>query len=1173
MSQEPDPTADFPEIATEAATPDQQQKAVDRSLKSESLEEIPLIPGYSLRHLLGAGTFGQVWAGVQDRTGLEVAVKIFSRESGLDWLYFRHEVERLRRVSEHPFVVTLLDADLTHEPPYFVMPLLPDSLAHYCRAHGRPERKLAARWLEEMAQALHFTHGKGLLHCDLKPNNIMVDQEGRVRVADFGQSMSRGASGETALGTLGTMAPEQAQLAAEGVPDVSWDVYGLGATTYWLLTGELPRLTREELNRLNELKDPRERLQGYRERLGEIPLRPVRALNPDIDPDLADIVQGCLQADPARRTRSVADVLEDLRRRRRRQPLLCRQPWSASYRISRFLRRHALPVALGAVLVVGLAWSFASVVSSRNQAVAANQRSQELLSHLEYDQAVALAEGGQQQQAALWFARAATRRPEDPTYLLPLRDWPVRLVDFQHLGDSIQANFELFGPHQVVWRRHLNLTVLDNGEHPMGPALELDSEAPPLLALSPDGSRLAVGTYDYGQVSAQFVLYDVSRGSPVVGPLELESNVESMQFSANGRRLLVLGNSRATLLDTGTGRKLYEHSCAPGASAISPDGSLVAFSNGPRVVLGGPEQEERELDLSDPAALAFAGGGNRLFSVTRRGRVEAWDVKSGIASTHTVECDHTALRAVLSPDGNVMLVLGTDRATLINLDGGTKIAELPCGHQLSATRYRPGCDFSPDSSLLVLSQPTLERNGQSVDSVQLYRTSDGEKVGVPTSFFEPLLDVGFAQDGKRIFVSIGGGLKCYDLSHLLQNQPRRTLEGAVGTHEAPGFVDNRLAVCQQLGTVRVYDLATDKQIASWKSDAELTRCLVSPDGHTLLPQYAGASATRLLDLNGKPVGRAVQCDKPIVNLAFAPDGKQFLTTSEDGTVRFWTLEGEAVGAPLQLEDAVQSARWDPSGHFVGTVGSNRQIKVWDVASRKPLVEAAGSVFAFATINGQTRFALASNLLSREGERPTIKTFSLPEAKPVGPPIVMMSLQVMLLFRPDNGQLLIPNMTGSVRFWNPATADPVGPEMNCERLYWAALDEPGNWLATSSAAAMAARLYDIRSGRPLTRQDQFQMPTDPVTLYRIPRFTPDRQQLLMLVEGSRGPARLQVWDLTVDADRSPEILTLEAETWTGQRLEPQGGLVPLTEAEWRQGRERLQALMAEHARVCKFPQKD
>lgn len=312
-----------------------------------SLSEIPFqLSGYKMDHLIGSGSFGSVYAAVQERTGLSVAVKFLRREV-VNWGYFEKELRQLSRIADHPGVVSLLDADLDHDPPYYVMPLLrAGSLAD-----KTPQPVQVVDWLGQMARALHFMHGKGVIHCDLKPSNVLLDDLGLVRLVDFGQARTLGDQGNS-FGTLGYMAPEQA--AGDGQPDVRWDVYGLGATAYRLLTGQYPRFSKADRSSLSETRDSLARLRHYRELLQSRELTGLRSLNPKIDEDLGAIVEACLELDPERRTPSMAVLLEDLERRRYREPLLCRRPWSTRYRVNRLLSRPVAALALAVTLALPL---------------------------------------------------------------------------------------------------------------------------------------------------------------------------------------------------------------------------------------------------------------------------------------------------------------------------------------------------------------------------------------------------------------------------------------------------------------------------------------------------------------------------------------------------------------------------------------------------------------------------------------------------------------------------------------------------------------------------------------------------------------------------------------------------------------------------------------------------
>ncbi len=325
---------DPPPDATVVQAPDQLAQA--RSESSDSTPPTP--PGYRLECRLGVGSFGEVWAAVQLRTGQRVAIKFF-RRAGLDFDYLRLEVARLREVASHPFVVSLLDADLEHDPPFYVMPLLARSLEDELR----PPLKTAVSWIQQLAAALRYLHDKGVLHCDLKPSNVLLDEEKRVRLSDFGQSRSQNEK-SAAFGTLGFMPPEQVR--AEAVPGVAWDVYSFGATCYALLTERYPRLSEEDQTSLRSSHNTLEQLDLYKKLLGTKPLTPVRELRSEVDPELACILECCLRVDPISRTPSMHEVVDDLQRWQAREPLLCRRPWTRRYRLERFLARPLVALSL-----------------------------------------------------------------------------------------------------------------------------------------------------------------------------------------------------------------------------------------------------------------------------------------------------------------------------------------------------------------------------------------------------------------------------------------------------------------------------------------------------------------------------------------------------------------------------------------------------------------------------------------------------------------------------------------------------------------------------------------------------------------------------------------------------------------------------------------------------------
>jgi hypothetical protein len=332
----------------------------------------PQIPGFRLKgeRPLGSGAFGQVWEAEKTDDGRICAVKIFTRTGGLDWGRLEREVKILTRIDEHPHIVNLIHANLAHESwPFYAMYLLRGGSLE-ARIHPRdPEGRLirnpllipidkALAWFRQVADAMRFAHGKGILHCDLKPANVMLDDEGNVKLVDFGQSrLLKGDGGS--LGTLDYMAPEQAIVAsnedAPPTPDVRWDIYSFGVLMYETLTRQLPRADGPDRPTVRPDSDLREMLSDYRKYLGRTKLTPVRRYRPEVDEDLAAIVEKCLCVSPSERYESFEALLADFDAREQHRPVAARAH-DRVYLAKHFLKRRVWSAVFVLVIAGLILW-------------------------------------------------------------------------------------------------------------------------------------------------------------------------------------------------------------------------------------------------------------------------------------------------------------------------------------------------------------------------------------------------------------------------------------------------------------------------------------------------------------------------------------------------------------------------------------------------------------------------------------------------------------------------------------------------------------------------------------------------------------------------------------------------------------------------------------------------
>ena len=204
---------------------------------------------YVITELLGCGGMGAVYKGWQKSLDRFIAIKIlppevYLRGSGFAER-FKREAKAMARIA-HPGIIAVFDAGETADGLlYFIMEYVEGTdVAKLVRSSGMlpPEHALAIT--THVCDALAYAHGRGVIHRDIKPSNVIIDREGRVKVADFGLAKVRDEVGEQltgdhVMGTPNFMAPEA--MFAGGTVDQRADLYAVGVMLYHMLTGKLPR--------------------------------------------------------------------------------------------------------------------------------------------------------------------------------------------------------------------------------------------------------------------------------------------------------------------------------------------------------------------------------------------------------------------------------------------------------------------------------------------------------------------------------------------------------------------------------------------------------------------------------------------------------------------------------------------------------------------------------------------------------------------------------------------------------------------------------------------------------------------------------------------------------------------------------------------------------------------
>lgn len=300
----------------------------------------PNLGPYETRRFLGRGGMSDVWEAWDPSLGRAVAIKVYLGIAEEDLERFKREA-RLAAQLSHPNIVPVFDIGEADGGHYIVMPKIDGRTL----VEANLPRDRAVEAVRDVARALHYGHEQGVVHRDVKPQNILIESRTdgfRAYLCDFGLARRLHDAGPTVTGQMiGTPAftsPEQATAEFERVGPRS-DVFGLGATLYMVLTGAVPF-------------DRDDHIQTLQAVVEEDPVRP-RKVNASIPEPLETITLKAMAKEPERRYASAAAFADDLDRYLRGEPIEAVPPSMASRAIRRVRRHRAIlaGLAIGAALL------------------------------------------------------------------------------------------------------------------------------------------------------------------------------------------------------------------------------------------------------------------------------------------------------------------------------------------------------------------------------------------------------------------------------------------------------------------------------------------------------------------------------------------------------------------------------------------------------------------------------------------------------------------------------------------------------------------------------------------------------------------------------------------------------------------------------------------------------
>jgi serine/threonine protein kinase len=260
---------------------------------------------YRIVDFLGAGGMGEVYRAMHSKIGRVAAVKVLTQatqSSGFVERFFNEA--RIQASLQHPNVATLYDFCEVAGQPCIIMEYVDgDTISERIEAYHAPLPLSETVYVfEKVCEAIEYVHRHGVIHRDIKSNNIKISAEGKVKLLDFGIAKTQGTQQQltqvgSVIGTLQYLAPE---LIRGGTADASGDIWALGVLLYEMVTGRTPF----DADTVGDLCD----------RIGRVQYTPPAQLNPGVPREVAAVIGHCLRKNPQERYRTAGELLADARK-------------------------------------------------------------------------------------------------------------------------------------------------------------------------------------------------------------------------------------------------------------------------------------------------------------------------------------------------------------------------------------------------------------------------------------------------------------------------------------------------------------------------------------------------------------------------------------------------------------------------------------------------------------------------------------------------------------------------------------------------------------------------------------------------------------------------------------------------------------------------------------------
>jgi WD40 repeat protein len=878
----------------------------------------PRIGRFEVRGELGSGAFGTVYRAYDPQLDREVALKV--PNPGM--LGGARAVERFLREARaaarlrHPHIVPVHDAGHDGSRHYIASAFIAGRTLEEISGERPLPFRAAARVVRDLAEALAYAHGLGIVHRDVKPANILVDERGQAHLMDFGLAHLQDAAERltydgAVLGTPAYIAPEQAAGAGRE-PLPASDQYSLGVVLYELLCGEVP------------FSGPAPLVVSQHAHTE--PPRP-SARNAKVPRDLETICLKALAKEPGRRYAGCQELADDLRRWLEGEPIQARRLGSLE-RLARWTRRRpaltAVYVLLALTLLLGAGvagavrlWqdaeqarrktdeALAGEQEARRETVAALDR--EKLARQETDKAL---DREKQARRAADAALTGEQQARQETAAALEREKQARQEADKALAGEQQARREAAAALDRLQQAQLSYLRTVTSAHQAWQANKM-SETLALLQRCPEDLRHWEWRYLYRLCHADLMTFR--------GP-----QYRCVVFSPDGRRLAGSAEDNTVKVwDTQTGQEIRTfkgHTGGVHSVAFSPDGRRLASAAGdPTVKVWDVQTGKEVLTLRGHAngvnSVAYSPNGSRLATASWDQTMKIWDAQTGeVLTSRAYSGGFSAL--TYSPDGRHLA-----GCSGLGGDATVKVWDVQTGQEVLSFRSGSGhaVTYSPDGRRLAI----VSGGG----SAAIWDTAGKWILGIG-EHPENVLSVAFSQDGR--YVVSGSADGAVRLRDAQTGKAVRLLKGhSGGVGSVAISPDGRRLASASGDGVKLWDAQTDPQVLTVPAGSVLSLAF-SPDGRLATGYPNGA--VRLRDApTYKEVNTFKWHDNEVLGLAFSPAGRHVASSSWDQTLRLWGAQtGGSLSGPLRWHGgAVHAVAYSPDGRQLASASGDGTVAVWD----------------------------------------------------------------------------------------------------------------------------------------------------------------------------------------------------------------------------------------------------